>query len=80
MTQTELELLLSHLDNTNHKLDKLDDALRAHMAREEKQTAKIEKRLSTLEWKAHGFAAIFGAAGAVAIAKIKTLLGIDGPA
>lgn len=77
MTENELTLVLSHLDNANHKLDRLDEALRKHMAQEEKTTVRIEKRLSKLEWKAHGFATAFGMLGAVLIAKIRTLLGLD---
>lgn len=78
MTSNELELLMSHIDSMHNKLDKLDTSLRAHMIHEEKTTYRIEKRITSLEWKAHGFAAIFGAFGAIAIAKIKAILGIDG--
>ena len=78
MTHNELDLLMSHIDAMHGKLDKLDDGLRAHMKQEEKTTQRIEKRITSLEWKAHGFATIFGAFGALAITKIKTLLGIDG--
>ena len=80
MTQTELDLLMKHLDIAHHKLDHLAADLHKHMQMEEVTTQKIEKRLTTLEWKAHGIAVVFGALGALAWSKIKLLLGFDNPA
>ena len=65
MTHNELQLLLSHIENANQKLDRL-----------EKTSSKLDKRLSSLEWKAHGIATIFGIVGAIVWGKIKLLLGI----
>jgi hypothetical protein len=65
MTPNELKLLLSHIDNANQKLDRL-----------EKSSLSLDKRLSNLEWKAHGIATVFGVVGAIAWGKLKTILGI----
>jgi hypothetical protein len=65
MTPTELRLLLSHIENANQKLDRL-----------EKTSSKLDKRLSSLEWKAHGIATVFGIVGAIVWGKVKLLLGI----
>jgi hypothetical protein len=84
MNKNELDLIINHLDNlqdahyaVRKDIKELDAYIREHMRREEQVTEKIHIRLSSLEWKAHGFAVIFGALGALLIAKVKTIFGID---
>lgn len=84
MKQTELDLILSRFDtlqddisSNKDDLKALDQFIREHMKNEEHTMHKVDKRLSKLEWKAHGFATAFGIIGGVIATKLKAVFGTD---
>jgi hypothetical protein len=84
MTSKELDLILSHLDTMNQKIDDsnrdikgLDRFIRDHMDREERAMHMVDKRISKLEWKANGISVIFGVIGGIISSKIYAIFGIN---
>lgn len=84
MTKLELEMLFDRFDamqadikESKNDIKALDIFIREHMNKEEVTMHKVDKRLSKLEWKAHGFATAFGIIGGVIATKLKAVFGTE---